>query len=60
MVMIIQHCEWLNVSSSKFYVVRILLGGPNGKEPTCQWASLVAQRVKIMPAVWETWVQSLG
>ena len=60
MVMIIQHCEWLNVSSSKFYVVRILLGGPNGKEPTCQWASLVAQRVKIMPAMWETWVQSLG
>ena len=23
-------------------------------------ASLVAQRVKRLPAVWETWVQSLG
>ena len=25
-----------------------------------KWASLVAQMVKIPPAVWETWVQSLG
>ena len=24
------------------------------------WASLVAQLVKNQPAVWETWVQSLG
>ena len=24
------------------------------------WASLVAQTVKHLPAVWETWVQSLG
>ena len=24
------------------------------------WASLVAQLVKNMPAIWETWVQSLG
>ena len=24
------------------------------------WASLVAQVVKNLPAVWETWVQSLG
>ena len=24
------------------------------------WASLVAQTVKTLPAVWETWVQSLG
>ena len=24
------------------------------------WASLVAQMVKTLPAVWETWVQSLG
>ena len=23
-------------------------------------ASLVAQLVKILPAIWETWVQSLG
>ena len=24
------------------------------------WASLVAELVKNLPAVWETWVQSLG
>jgi len=24
------------------------------------WASLVAQKVKNLPAMWETWVQSLG
>ena len=26
----------------------------------CFWASLVAQLVKNPPAMWETWVQSLG
>ena len=26
----------------------------------CAWASLVAQTVKNLPAMWETWVQSLG
>ena len=26
----------------------------------CSWASLVAQPVKNLPAVWETWVWSLG
>ena len=29
-------------------------------EYTCSWTSLVAQRVKRLPAVQETWVQSLG
>ena len=24
------------------------------------WASLVAQRLKRLPAMWETWVRSLG
>ena len=24
------------------------------------WASLVAQQVKNLPALWETWVESLG
>ena len=24
------------------------------------WASLVAQRLKHLPPMWETWVQSLG
>ena len=27
---------------------------------SCKLASLVAQMVKNLPAVWETWVQSLG
>ena len=27
---------------------------------TYTWASLVAQLVKNPPAIWETWVQSLG
>ena len=27
---------------------------------SCLWASLVAQMVKSLPAVQETWVQSLG
>ena len=26
----------------------------------CSWVSLVAQLVKNLPAMWETWVQSLG
>ena len=26
----------------------------------CSWASLVAQLVKKPPAMWETWVRSLG
>ena len=25
-----------------------------------EWASLVAQMVKCLPAMWETWVRSLG
>ena len=28
--------------------------------PTFDWASLVVQLVKNLPAVWEAWVQSLG
>ena len=31
------------------------------KKPYTQtWASLVAQTVKCLPTIWETWVQSLG
>ena len=26
----------------------------------CSWASLVAQMVKRLPTMWETWVQFLG
>ena len=28
--------------------------------PQCSWASLVAQLVKNLPAMWESWVPSLG
>ena len=28
--------------------------------PSYWWASLVAQTVKNLPAMWETWVRSLG
>ena len=31
-----------------------------GYLPQYSWASLVAQRVKNLPSVWETWVRSLG
>ena len=35
-----------------FIVISSLLPSP--------WASLVAQLVKNLPAMWETWVRSLG
>ena len=31
----------------------------SGKMPL-SWASLVTQTIKNLPAMWETWVQSLG
>ena len=34
--------------------------GGTGYPLQCCWASLVAQLVKNPPAMWETWVQSLG
>ena len=36
------------------------LGGAIGYLFQYSWASLVAQTVKNSPAVWETWVLSLG
>ena len=35
-------------------------GAGMGYPPQYSWASLVAQMVKNPPAVWETWVRSLG
>ena len=39
-------------------------GRPSGEGVGCplqySWASLVAQQVKDPPAMWETWVRSLG
>ena len=39
------------------------VGASNSADKTqlsCKWASLVAQMVKNLPAIQETWVQSLG
>ena len=36
-------------------------GCPGFESQLCLlWASLVAQKVKNLPAMWETWVRSLG
>ena len=35
-------------------------GGRIGYPLQYSWASLVAQLVKNLPAIWETWVRSLG
>ena len=35
-------------------------GEGTGYRLQCSWASLVAQLVKNPPAMWETWVRSLG
>ena len=35
-------------------------GEGNGNPLQYSWASLVAQLVKYPPAMWETWVRSLG
>jgi len=32
----------------------------NGGKMPLAWASLVVQTIKNLPAMWETWVQSLG
>ena len=34
-------------------------GGGHGNSIQYSWASLVSQTVKNLPAMWETWVQSL-
>ena len=31
-----------------------------GHDLATEWASLVAQRLKCLPAMWETWVRPLG
>ena len=35
-------------------------GGGHGNPLQYSWASLVAQMVKNLPAMWETWVRYLG
>ena len=43
-------------------MVTLLFRGGGGRAPkiNCPWASLVAQLVKNLSAMQETWVQSLG
>ena len=40
--------------------VRRCPGGGHGRPLQYSWACLVAKLVKNLPAMWETWVQSLG
>ena len=44
------------LDSRQIYLIGLLSIGQN--MPI--WASLVAQKIKNLPAVWETWVQSLS
>ena len=53
-----------NAETSKQEYIQHVRGTQRGKraEMVCTWkrASLVAQLVKNPPAMWETWVRSLG
>ena len=50
-----------SVHHSPLQDVGVTVGGSEGKPlGTSTLASLAAQLVKNLPAMWETWVQSLG
>ena len=52
---------WTLWKGKKIFQRNMSLPTPVGRCPICHWrASLVAQRVKQLPAMWETRVQSLG
>ena len=58
-------CHYLLLLPSTFPSIRIFsmekgLGDHFSPAPGALWASQVAQMVKCLPAMWETWVQSLG
>ena len=44
----------------RFYKQTILVKTALGYPLQYSWASLVAQLVKNLPAMWETWIRSLG
>ena len=44
------------LDSREIYLIGLLSIGQN----MCIWASLVAQKIKNLPSMWETWVQPLG
>ena len=70
MVIGLQHCEGEEVlghrsgSWCSHFIPIISLRGRYDPSYSdfhwCFWASLVAQMVKNLPAMWETWVRSLG
>ena len=49
-----------NSNHNKKVQVKILVSRQVADFIVSYWASLVAQLVKNPPAMWETWVQSLG
>ena len=55
-------CQKTPTSNVKvLQLVHIISSGEGIDYPLqCSWASLVAQLVKNLPGVWETWVRSLG
>ena len=54
--------KWVAISSSRWILHHWATWEAQGIQPfpVYERASLVAQRGKRLPAVWETWVQSLG
>ena len=49
------------ISNVTFFLVeKFILNTINAYLYIYTWASLVAQRLKHLPGMWETWVQSLG
>ena len=65
--------KYIRSSSRGVYIASLVIGDPGsipgsgrsagegiGYPFQSSWASLVAQLIKNLPAMWETWVQSLG
>ena len=54
-------CVWLGMLSSVVYKhLTVPCSSSNSQELPCSWTCLVAQMVKNLPAMQDTWVQSLG
>ena len=64
-VSVLQHSDFFTVQLSDPYMttgktIALTRWTFVGSPLQCSWASLVAQLVKNPPAMWKTWVQSLG
>ena len=54
-------CVWLGMLSSVVYKhLTVPCSSSNSQELPCSWTCLVAQMVKNLPAMQDTWVQSLA